>query len=574
MGNNSSLDKRYSVKTFGCKVNTYDSALIQKSLDEKFRKFFFEEVEDRQVMSAGHDGGAVSGKEPRRYSSPQGAVSGKEPRCYSSTQGTVSGKEPRRYSPPRSGVHIVNTCAVTEEAVKEAQRWIRSYRRKHPDSCIVVTGCAAQVETERFSALEEVDLVIGNSHKSQLADIVTGAFYADENEMNRRDPLSPSFGDESDLAVRKRTFQSSIFKKNSLGKHGGLENGHSRLFLKIQDGCDSFCTFCIIPFARGKSRSIPPADLVHSVQKHYEQGVREVVLTGVHIGDYRAPDDTSKGLAALVNILLEKTTMPRIRLSSLEPVELSDELLDIFTSPRVCPHFHLSIQSTNSEVLSRMKRHYTAVDVENSFVKINKKFPDAFVGMDLIAGFAGETQAQFEDTYMRLKSWPWTKMHVFPYSPRRYTYAERAYPSWPRSVIMKRAALLRHLSEDRLKTERRKQIGTVKSVLALKNKDQLGISRDYWTVFRTPSAAATVRRTDVLTNKEDWQNYQSKGEAMSTSSDSAATTVRREDVLTNKEDWKNYQSKGEMMSISSDKEYCVRVDSVDEEKGYLRGVLV
>ena len=416
-GSSLNVNKKYSIKTFGCKVNTYDSALIQKNMGEKAWA-------EQPVKSVG------------------------------------------------KAVHIVNTCAVTEEAVKEAQRWIRRYRREHPQDCILVTGCAAQVETEKFSSLEEVDFVIANSHKSELADIVETHFHRD---IIKNKNLNTSFLDG-------KVFKSSIFKKSNLGKQGGLESGHTRLFLKIQDGCDSFCTFCIIPFARGKSRSIAPEDLVRSVQKHYDQGVCEVVLTGVHIGDYRVPNDDQKGLADLVRILLEKTKIPRIRLSSLEPVELSAELLELFSSPRMCPHFHLSIQSVHSETLRRMKRKYKAEDVKKSLINIHKKFPKAFVGMDLIAGFAGESQRQFEETYMRLKDLPWTKIHVFPYSSRRYTYAAKAYSSWPRSLIMKRAAFLRNLSEDRLQSERRKQIGTVKSVLPLKKRDQIGVSRDYWTV--------------------------------------------------------------------------------------------
>ncbi len=444
--------KRYSIKTFGCKVNTYDSSLIQNSMGEK-----------------------------------------------NWIEQPVKGSE--------KVVHIVNTCAVTEEAVKEAQRWIRRYRKSHPQNPIVVTGCAAQVETERFSSLKEVNLVVGNSHKAELAHVIVDNFNKVDNT-EKSDSTSVRFN-------RDKTFKSSIFKKNDLGKEGGLESGHTRLFLKIQDGCDSFCTFCIIPFARGKSRSISPVDLVKSVQRHYEQGGREVVLTGVHIGDYQNPDNTKEGLADLVRILLEETKIPRIRLSSLEPIEISDELMDLFDSPRVCSHFHLSIQSANSEVLHKMKRKYKAEDVQRVLININKKNSKAFVGMDLIAGFAGETQEQFEETYTRLKDWPWTKIHVFPYSPRRYTYAERAYPSWPRSLIMKRAALIRHLSESRFKEERKKQIGTIKSVLPFRKVEQLGISRDYWTV--------------------KWLNKRNN---------------------------------------KTDEETLVRVHSVDEKTGYLQGALI
>ena len=396
----------YSVKTFGCKVNTYDSSLIQKRMEEKGWQ-----------------------------------------------------EAPLQEDSMGSQTHIVNTCAVTEEAVKEAKRWIRRYRKKNPHARILVTGCAAQTETDQFANLKEVDLVVANSHKAHLAKLV-----ADTNK-------------------EQKVFKSSIFKNDHLLEAGGrLENHHSRLFLKIQDGCDSFCTFCIIPFARGKSRSIAPEVLIDSVNKHHAQGVQEVVLTGVHIGDYQVPDKKDQGLAKLLELLLMKTNIPRIRLSSLEPVELTESLLALYSSPRVCPHFHVSLQSSSTSVLKRMKRKYNAQDVEKSLININKKVPSAFVGMDVIAGFGEETQKEFEDNYMRLKILPWTKMHVFPYSPRRYTFANRHYKTLARSVIVKRAALLRHLSESRYKTELEKQVGQLKKVLPLKDNAGFGLSRDYWVV--------------------------------------------------------------------------------------------
>lgn len=402
----------YSVKTFGCKVNTYDSSLIQKRMEEK----------DWQETSV-----------------------------------RENSAEPK--------VHVVNTCAVTDEAVKEAQRWIRRYRKKNPQARILVTGCAAQVETNRFADLKEVDLVVANSDKADLANII-------ENADN----------------TKQKVFKSSIFKSNNILEAGGkLENHHSRFFLKIQDGCDSFCTFCVIPFARGKSRSIPPETLVDSVNKHYVQGVQEVVLTGVHIGDYQWPNKKNKGLADLLEFLLVKTNVPRIRLSSLEPVEMTEQLLELYSSPRMCPHFHVSLQSASTSVLKRMKRKYCAMDVEKSLMTINKKIPSAFVGMDVIAGFGEESQEEFEDSYLRLKSLPWTRMHVFPYSPRNYTFANKYYETLPRSVIMKRAALLRHLSENRYKTEIQKQVGSVKKVLPLKNNTGIGLSRDYWVVHYSRS---------------------------------------------------------------------------------------
>ena len=430
-------NQAYSIKTFGCKVNTYDSALIQKNLNQA--EF------DLQ---------------------PKG--------------------KPNLGAPE---VHIINTCAVTNEAVKEALRYIRRYKAKCPQSRIVVTGCASQVETEKFAHLKEVDLVVANSHKADLANILNPTGFEKGSALGQRTVSTVKMKkDRSNKTsinnkFNNKVFKSSIFKKADLGQGGELESGRTRFFLKIQDGCDSFCTFCIIPFARGKSRSIPVSNLVRSVQDRYNQGVREVVLTGVHIGDYQDPQEGQKGLPQLLSALLAQTKMPRIRLSSLEPIELTPELLDLFSEPRVCAHFHLSIQSAHSEVLKKMKRKYKAEDVEKTLKDINKKIPQAFVGMDLIAGFADESQAQFEDTYLRLKDWPWTKLHVFPYSPRRYTYAQRTYNSYPRSLIMKRASLLRHLSEERFKTNLKAQIGQIKKVLPLTHKESIGLSRDYWTML-------------------------------------------------------------------------------------------
>ncbi len=401
---------QYSIKTFGCKVNTYDSGLIQKRLKEKNWT--------ENSFSEDHE------------------------------------------------VHIVNTCAVTEEAVREARRWISRHKKKYPKVQIVVTGCAAEIEPETFASMKNVDAVVANSKKSELAEILDKKSYRSQ-----------------------RVFQSSIFKQTSLEKEGTLESHHTRFFLKIQDGCNSFCTFCVIPFARGKSRSIPPDDLVSSVERSYDGGVREVVLTGIHIGDYRIADmEAKKSLPKLLRILLKKTRMPRIRLSSLEPLELTGELLDLFSCDRICPHFHISIQSAETKVLKDMKRKYEAGDVANTLLRIEKKIPSAYVGMDVIAGFPSETQEQFEQGYSLLKDCPWTKMHVFPYSPRKFTYASRL-KSWPLFVIKKRAALLRHLSEDRQKEKLRKQIGTIKKVLPLRNSHSLsrmdwhtGLSRDYWSV--------------------------------------------------------------------------------------------
>ncbi len=383
----------YTIKTFGCKVNTYDTSLLQKNLS------------------------------PVKGSS--------------------------RY-------HIVNTCAVTENAVLDSLRWIRRHRKKNPRDVIVVTGCGSQVELDRYSRSPDVHLIIGNSHKHQMADILKKY---------------------EEGSLTERIFHSNIFKNTPLGQGGQVEKDHTRFFLKIQDGCSQFCTFCIIPFARGKSRSLSISHLVDQVNDKFFQGVREVVLTGVHIGDYQ---DQEKGLCDLVSSILEKTKIPRIRLSSLEPVELSDRLLSLYQDERLCRHFHLSIQSGSTKVLKNMKRTYTRRDVQKCLERIHKKTPNAFVGMDLIAGFPGETQKDFESSYELFKDNYWTQMHVFPYSARPKTYALRMGSHCSPIDKTKRALLFRNLSRHRFNEQARLQVGKIKKVLPL---SRGGVSRDYWSVY-------------------------------------------------------------------------------------------
>lgn len=400
---------KYQVHTFGCKVNTYDAGLIQKNLN-------------------------ASGFAP-----------------------IVSGEKNAR-------IHVLNTCAVTAEATKEAVRYIRRLKVKDPFCTVVVTGCAAQVDTGSFSSLPGADLIVANSHKGSLPDLLNKHFRGELTE---------------------KVFKSNIFKKEDLEAGGGIEKEHTRTFLKIQDGCNSFCTYCIIPYARGKSRSIPVADLVNRINDLYAQGSREVVLTGVHIGDYEDKvGDKAYVMEDLLENLLAKTKVPRFRLASLEPVEVSDRLLDLYQDSRLCPHFHMSIQSANTDVLFHMKRKYTQADVQKSLHAIADRVPGSFVGMDVITGFPTETEEQFQDTYDCLKNLPWTKLHVFPYSERQGTRAAAMDVSVYPHVRAERAARLRDLSIARYAEQAQLQIGTTKKVLVLKNaaKGGQGLSHDYWPV--------------------------------------------------------------------------------------------
>jgi threonylcarbamoyladenosine tRNA methylthiotransferase MtaB len=375
-------------------------------------------------------------------------------------------------------VYIMNTCAVTAEATREAVKQIRRIKAKEPLATVVVTGCGAQVDGAVYDGLPGADLVVANSHKGQLSELLDRHF-------------------RGEIPPHAKVFRSNIFRKEDLEPGGGEESGHVRSFLKIQDGCNSFCTFCVIPFARGKSRSLSRSELVRRVQELRRAGVQEIVLTGVHIGDYE--DGEGAGLDALVGEILEKTDVPRLRLTSLEPIELTQPLMRHFQNPRLCPHFHMSIQSANTKTLSAMRRNYTAEDVERALNWISADVPGAFVGMDVIAGFPGETEDDFLDTYQRLDRLPWSRLHVFPYSERPGTRAVSLPDSVPRPVRAARAQRLRELSSHRLEASAAGQIGQVKMGLVVKQKeDHLeAVTPDYWTVRLSRAGQPALERGEV-----------------------------------------------------------------------------
>jgi threonylcarbamoyladenosine tRNA methylthiotransferase MtaB len=345
------------------------------------------------------------------------------------------------------------------------------------------------VDTDQFESLKGADLVVANSHKSQLPQILEGYFKG---------------------RCETKVFKSNIFKKDELEDEGGVESSHTRSFLKIQDGCNSFCSFCIIPYARGKSRSIGIRDLVTKVGELVSLGHQEVVLTGVHIGDY---EDGALKLEDLVEAILLKTKIPRLRLSSLEPIEISDRLLEIYQDSRMCPHFHMSIQSANSDVLAKMKRNYSQAEVRGALQRIDQKVKNVFVGMDVIAGFPSETHEQFEDTYLTLAELPWTRLHVFPYSERKGTRAE-TMEQVPYSERKQRAQRLRELSRDRYQEKGMAQVGQIQKALILKNsaKGSHGLSREYWPIRLNGLELESLRgqEVEVKLNRFVWNSGSSQ----------------------------------------------------------------
>ncbi len=319
---------------------------------------------------------------------------------------------------------IVNTCAVTAEAERQARQAIRRARREAPHKRIVATGCAVQLDPDRYAAMPEVDLAIGNREK-----LFARSYRGDVPDRQVGDIMAAREG-ASHLI-------------------DGIE-GRARAFVQIQQGCDHRCTFCIIPFARGPNRSAAPEIVIEQVRRLTENGYREAVLTGVDITDYGSDPGGEIGLGALAQrILAEVPDLPRLRLSSLDPAEIDGALLRaIAEHDRLMPHFHLSVQSGSDLILKRMRRRHGRADVIRFCDQVRGLRPDAVFGADLIAGFPTETDAMFGETESLVAEAGLTWLHVFPYSERPGTPAARM-PQVPRPVRKARAAALRRLAADR-----------------------------------------------------------------------------------------------------------------------------
>jgi threonylcarbamoyladenosine tRNA methylthiotransferase MtaB len=337
---------------------------------------------------------------------------------------------------------VVNTCAVTAEAERQARQAIRKARRERPDARIVVTGCAAQIAPQRFAATPEVDWVIGNEEK--LAATVWRG-----------------------LDTAPKVAVGDIMATASIAPHAvdALE-GHTRGFVQVQTGCDHRCTFCIIPFGRGNSRSVPVADVVAQVRRLTDNGYREAVLTGVDITSYGVGLPGMPKLGALVKtVLRDVPALERLRLSSIDSVEADADLLDALASePRLMPHLHLSLQAGDDLILKRMKRRHLRADAIAFCQQVRRLRPDVVFGGDIIAGFPTETEAMFASSVDLVEACGLTFLHVFPFSPRPGTPAARM-PQVAREAVKARAQRLRQAGEAALTRHLAAQVGARRHVL-------------------------------------------------------------------------------------------------------------
>ncbi|WP_459775427.1 tRNA (N(6)-L-threonylcarbamoyladenosine(37)-C(2))-methylthiotransferase MtaB [Aquifex pyrophilus] len=322
-------------------------------------------------------------------------------------------------------VYVINTCTVTVGGDRSSRQAIYRAKRRNPKAVVVATGCYAQVNPKALASLKEVDLVVGNTHKSEIVKIV-------EEYLEKRE---------------KKVFVGEIFREKEVRNYDTVLYFEGvRPFLKVQEGCNKFCTFCVIPFARGKVRSVPKEKVIEQVKALAQRGFKEVVLTGTQLSQYGW--DRGYTLYGLLRELVKVEGIELIRLSSMHIKEMDKNLLELITSEeKIAPHFHLSLQSGSNRILELMDRGYTREEYEEVVNYITERRPESSIGTDVIVGFPSEGEREFEETYEFLKRIPIAYMHVFPYSDRPNTKASKIKPKVPERIKKERVKILKELDE-------------------------------------------------------------------------------------------------------------------------------
>ncbi|MYM55184.1 tRNA (N(6)-L-threonylcarbamoyladenosine(37)-C(2))-methylthiotransferase MtaB [Thalassovita mangrovi] len=378
------------------------------------------------------------------------------------------------------GAVVVNTCAVTAEAVRKARQEIRRLRRENPDAKLIVTGCAAQTEPETFAKMGEVDLVIGNAEKMQPATW---------------NAMGPDF-----IGQTEKVQVDDIMSVTETAGH--LIDGfgtRSRAYVQVQNGCDHRCTFCIIPYGRGNSRSVPAGVVVDQIRRLVDKGYNEVVLTGVDLTSWGADLPASPKLGDLVMRILKLVPdLPRLRISSIDSIEVDENLMQaIATEPRLMPHLHLSLQHGDDLILKRMKRRHLRDDAIRFAEEARRLRPDMTFGADIIAGFPTETDAHFENSLKLVTECDLTWLHVFPYSKREGTPAAKIPNQVDGNVIKERAARLREAGQAQVEKHLSQQIGQTHRILM--ENPHMGRTEQFTEVtFKTAQTEGAIVEARIL----------------------------------------------------------------------------
>lgn len=431
------------VKTLGCKVNTFDS----HALENQFKGVGYELVTD----------------------------------------------------PSEATINVVNTCSVTHNADKEARYLARRFRRENSESFVVMTGCYAQTDSDRLLKMDDVDVVVPNEVKESLVPFVQEQLRA---RREGRVVLKMPPGIKAVSENKQSHF------KSSLTLFDRADSSQTRAFVKIQDGCNGFCSYCLIPYARGASRSVPQEEALNEIKRLVASGTKEVVLTGIHIGDYgldHLPSDTKdEPFIEFMKRLFDINGLARVRISSLEPAELSEGLIKVLAEhrDRFCDHFHLPLQAGHDDVLKRMRRKYDTARYKESCDMAKAYFPDVCLGADVIPGFPGESEDQFEATFDFIKRAGLHYLHVFPYSRRPNTAADKMPGHLDHDTVRLRSQRLRDLSKILKRDYMSRFIGKTLEVLWEKDMDDLGrplgTTRNYLNVAASRASAETMQGVTSL----------------------------------------------------------------------------
>ena len=399
---------------------------------------------------------------------------------------------------------VINTCTVTSSADAQARDAIRKIHAQNPAAKILVTGCYAQRAPEELAALPGVTFVVGNSHKPQIPELIA----TNNNDLvaisavgaQQAAPQTPSLLIGDIFATR------DVLVAPVLGGEGN----HTRPTLKIQDGCNNRCSFCVIPFVRGKSRSLPPGTVLSEIRRLCNSGFQEIVLSGINLGSWGRDFSPRADFLDLLRRILDETPLPRLRISSIEPLDVTQDLIALFASTsRIAQHFHMPLQSGSDNILSAMHRWYRTEHYARRAALIREFLPHAAIGADVIAGFPGETEADHAATLRFIDSLPFTYLHVFSYSSRPGTKAAALDSQLPGETIHRRATELRALGESKAAAFRASQLGRTHRVLTLNRSSKLSNAR--WTPalssnylqFRIPEAIPANEFLDVRAVAQD-----------------------------------------------------------------------
>lgn len=362
----------------------------------------------------------------------------------------------------KADIYVINTCSVTNMGERKSRQLIRKAKRTNEDAYIIVTGCYAQLAPDAIAAIEGVNLVIGTNNRNKVVELV--------------EQLEST---EKQINIVRNIMEQATFEEMPLY---GDEIDKARAFMKIQEGCNNYCTFCIIPYTRGKLKSRRVDDILEEAKRLVAHGYKEIVLTGIHLGNYGVELPDKPNLAHVVKALLTIEGLQRIRLGSIESVEVSDELIDLMANePRFCTHLHLPLQAGSDHILKLMNRHYKLQDFKDLVAMLRSRIPGLAITTDIIAGFPGETDEDFDETMNTVKEIGFTHIHAFPYSIREGTPAATMENQVPEAVKKTRVALLNSLGQQGLENFANTLIGKKAEILVEREVDgyYVGFTNEY-----------------------------------------------------------------------------------------------